>query len=172
MFRAWPVVGLVAVALFLPACTRPGDDTGADPAASPTPGATAGFGDRAATPPTETTTREINATFQFTTPSKNIGCFVAADAARCDIVQKSWKPPPKPADCDLDYGNGLAVDAEQKATVTCAGDTVLGSKEILPYGEAVRVGSFVCESQSTGVRCSNDRSGHGFTISRDKYTLF
>lgn len=172
MSRAWPVVGLVAMAMFLPACNRPGDDTGAAPGASPIPGATAGLGDRAATPAATTKTREITATFQFTTPSKNIGCFVGADGARCDIAQKSWKPPPKPADCELDYGNGLAVDAEQKATVTCAGDTVLGSKEILPYGEAVRVGSFVCESQSVGVRCTNDKSGHGFTISREKFTLF
>jgi hypothetical protein len=170
MCRAWSVIGLIVVALALPACTRPGDD---DPGgASRTPDAVAGLGDRAATPSAGATTREITATFRFTTPSKNIGCFVGADAARCDIVRKSWKPPPKPAGCDLDYGNGLTVEAGEKATVVCAGDTVLGAKEILPYGEAVKVGSFVCESQNSGVRCRNDDSGHGFTIAREKFTLF
>jgi hypothetical protein len=175
MRTVWRALGLLTAGLILGACDSPGDDTDPEPTAGGAvqPAATAGLGDRGSGPSSaSTTTREVTATFQFTTPSKNIGCIVAADAARCDIVQKTWKAPPKPAECTLDYGKGLAVGTEQKATVVCAGDTVLGSKEILAYGKAVRFRTFSCESQSSGVRCRNEKSEHGFTISRDAYTVF
>ncbi|MCA2215169.1 DUF6636 domain-containing protein [Jidongwangia harbinensis] len=175
MRTVWRALGLLTAALVLTACDNPGDDADPGPTAggAAQPAATVGLGDRGSGPSSAgTTTREITATFQFTTPSKNIGCLVAADTARCDIVQKAWKAPPKPADCTLDYGKGLSVGPDQKAAEVCAGDTVLGSKEILPYGQAVRVGEFVCESESSGVRCRNLKSEHGFTISRDAYTVF
>jgi hypothetical protein len=117
-------------------------------------------------------TREISTTYDFLTPSKNISCLMTSESARCDIRTKSWKPPAKPADCQLDWGNGVAVDAAGTGTVVCAGDTVLGAKTTLPYGEAVKVGKFVCASASSGVRCSNTASGHGFTLSRQSYTVF
>lgn len=111
------------------------------------------------------------ATRQFTLPSKNIGCLVTAESARCDIAVKDWKPPAKPADCEQAWGNALAVTGEG-ATLTCAGDTVMGAAEILEYGKAVQVGEFVCASASAGVRCSHAPSGHGFTLARAAYTTF
>lgn len=111
------------------------------------------------------------ATRQFTLPSKNIGCLVTAESARCDINEKTWKPPAKPADCQQAWGNALTVTA-QAATLTCAGDTVMGSTEILAYGKAVQVADFVCTSASSGVRCTHAPSGHGFTLARQNYTLF
>jgi hypothetical protein len=93
-----------------------------------------------------------------------IGCYVSSDSARCDIQKKTWTAPPKPADCDLDFGNGVAVVKTEKATVVCAGDTVQGAKEVLEYGEVVRVGSFLCDSESSGVRCSNEDSGRIYGV--------
>ena len=40
----------------------------------------------------------------FTSPSGNIGCFIDVDYVRCDIAQRSWTPPARPADCEFDYG--------------------------------------------------------------------
>ncbi|MEV6490605.1 DUF6636 domain-containing protein [Actinoplanes sp. NPDC051633] len=108
---------------------------------------------------------------QFTLPSKNIGCMVTTESARCDIGEKTWKPPAKPADCRQAWGNAVTVTA-QAATLTCAGDTVMGSAEILAYGKAAQVGDFVCTSASAGVRCTHAPSGHGFTLARQEYTTF
>ena len=62
-----------------------------------------------------------------------------------------------------DHGNGVAIFRQEAATVVCAADTVLGGTEIPAYGEVVRVGS-LCDSESSGVRCTNEDSGHGFTL--------
>jgi hypothetical protein len=108
---------------------------------------------------------------QFAMPSKNIGCHLDQTAARCDITAKIWVPPAKPADCRLSWGNGISVGTNA-ASLMCAGDTVLGAEEVLGYGQAVRAGDLVCRSASTGVRCLNEATGHGFTLSRESYTLF
>ncbi len=170
MVKIWACVVAGATLVLAAGCT---------PSADPRPGrsvpaASAGLGDRRPAPatPSGAVTREITASYDFVTPSKNIGCFVSADGARCDIAKKSWKAPPKPAGCDLDWANGLSVGTQGEGTIVCAGDTVLGASQILPYGDAVRVGSFACESASEGVRCVNEPSGHGFTLSRRSYTVF
>src|SRR5882724_6041080 len=48
----------------------------------------------------------------FETPSHNIGCYVSAHDARCDIRERDWSPPPEPRSCKkigLDYGQGIVV---------------------------------------------------------------
>jgi hypothetical protein len=141
-----------------------------DPGAAPS--ANAGLGDRtfpsAAAVNTRTVAREL-----FLTPSKNIGCDLSASSVRCDIGRRDWAAPAKPADCVLDYGNGLNVKDDKPAQFTCAGDTLLGgSKDILEYGHALRAGDFLCDSESAALRCANQRSGHGFTLSTMSYTMF
>jgi hypothetical protein len=143
----------------LAACSAPPDVT-------PEPGATAGLGDRAS----PSVTRVVES-MQFSMPSRNIGCYLDGSSARCDIVAKTWEPPAKPSDCRLGWGSGVSV-GPGSASVVCAGDTVLGAKDILEYGRAVRAGDFVCESDSAGVRCFHEPTGHGFVLSRESYTLF
>ena len=47
--------------------------------------------------------------------------------ARCDIRKRDWSPPPHPASCseEVDFGQGLAVSHDGKASFVCAGDTTL-----------------------------------------------
>ena len=45
----------------------------------------------------------------FRSPSANIGCELVPGFARCDIAKRNWSPPPRPASCPLDYGQGLEV---------------------------------------------------------------
>lgn len=150
---------IVPVLLLLAACSSPSE-------VSSQPSAESGLGDRAS----PSVTRVVES-IQFSMPSKNIGCYLDGRSARCDIVAKTWKPPAKPSDCTLDWGSGVSVGAAD-AAIVCAGDTVLGAAEILEYGRAVRAGDLVCESASAGVRCFNDRTDHGFSLSRQGYTLF
>ncbi len=170
MVRGQARAGAAVMLVLLVGCAP----SGRSAAPTPAPAASAGLGDRDPAPvtPSGVVTREITASYGFVMPSKNIGCFMSVESARCDIAEKAWKPPPQPADCDLDWGNGVSVGADGEATITCAGDTVLGGSQKLPYGEAVRVGDFVCASAATGVRCVNEASGHGFALSRQAYDLF
>ena len=121
-----------------------------------------------------TTTRPPDLTLGvFRSPTNNIGCGVDAATTRCDIREHSWTPPPKPASCDLDWGNGAEVSGNGAGTFACAGDTVFDpAAPVLAYGQRTRQGSTVCESAEAGVTCTNEASGHGFFLSRDRYRLF
>jgi hypothetical protein len=142
---------------------------GGEPGPSPTTPAKVGLGE--APTPIANTTRKVTEA-NFLAPSGNIGCYLAVDSARCDIIKRQWTAPPKPADCELDWGNGISIYRAESATFTCAGDTVLGAKDMLPYGQSVRSGDFVCDSTVALIRCSNLSSGHGFTLSVQQYTTF
>ena len=109
----------------------------------------------------------------FTSPSGNIGCILADGTVRCDVAERDWAPPPRPSDCPdfTDYGQGITLGTTGRASFVCAGDTTLGSGPGLPYGQFEAGGGVSCTSEPSGMRCSNS-DGHGFTISRQDYTLF
>jgi hypothetical protein len=110
----------------------------------------------------------------FQSPSGNIGCVVGGGLARCDIQEHSWPAPPAPADCmDLDYGNGVDVIGGHPGEYVCAGDTVFSpTAPVLQYGDKITKNRFTCTSKTSGMRCANRNSGHGFFISRDAVRLF
>ena len=109
----------------------------------------------------------------FKTPSGNIGCVMGGGAVRCDIKQKSWEAPPKPASCDVDWGFGVAVGRKHKANYVCAGDTVFDPGEpTLGYGERQVKNRFRCTSKQKGIRCVNTKNKHGFFMSREQVRLF
>ena len=93
--------------------------------------------------------------------------------ARCDIKDHSWSAPPKPSDCDLDWGDALQVSDKAAPALVCHGDTALDpSAPVLAYGQRTRPGSIVCKSAEAGVTCTHQPSGRGFFISRERYQLF
>lgn len=108
----------------------------------------------------------------FRSPTGNIGCFIDASGVRCDIGRRDWRPPRKPAACDLDFGQGVFVGRRHRAGYVCAGDTALGAGRRLEYGASIRRGRFRCLSRRSGVRCDNLRTGHGFALSRQRVRLF
>lgn len=108
----------------------------------------------------------------FVSPSGNIGCYVDADYVRCDIADRGWAPPPRPADCEFDYGQGIAFGAGEAPAFVCAGDTTLWAGEPLGFGQSVTVGTMSCTSLESGITCRDMGSGTGFTISRQAYELF
>jgi hypothetical protein len=111
----------------------------------------------------------------FESPSRNIGCVILDGVARCDIVHRSWSPPPRPASCPnvVDFGQGLTVSRLGSAGLVCAGDTALDPKApTLAYGAVDVVGPLHCASAVTGITCHSTLTGHGFFISRQRYSLF
>ena len=123
--------------------------------------------------------------FTFTSPSGNIVCLMqesetqSNDASvRCSIESKTWKPPPRPSSCGLDWGSDLELDHGGDAGFLCYGDTIRqatpgeGQFVVLGYGDSVEMESISCVSQTDGTRCLNHHTRHGFFISRSRYSLF
>jgi len=165
--RGIPLVALLGLAVA--ACSS---GAGGTPSTkSSLPPAHAGFGGAAASADTPVVVTDVEQMF-FRTPSKNIICDLHESAVRCDIVHKSWSPPPEPSSCELDWANGMYI-AAGKAGFTCTGDSLIGvASETLEYGHADRSGSVRCTSESSGLTCADEKTGRGFTLAVSRYRLF
>lgn len=108
----------------------------------------------------------------FTSPSGNVGCYIDPTTVRCDIAERDWSPPPRPADCEFDYGQGIALSHGEKAAFVCAGDTALGGGEPLAYGRSISAGALQCDSAESGITCRDVETWHGFSIAREAYRVF
>jgi hypothetical protein len=128
---------------------------------------------RRTTTPSETTESEvIDELVAFVSPSGNVGCIIDPQFARCDITERDWSPPPRPADCEFDYGQGISMEAGLEPEFNCVGDTALGGTDTLEYGKSVAAGTLSCDSAESGITCRDSTTGHGFTIARKAYRIF
>jgi hypothetical protein len=108
----------------------------------------------------------------FRSPSGNIGCFMDRSQVRCDIRDRAWEPPTRPTDCELDYGQGIALGVTGNAELVCAGDTAIDPRApVLEYGERSVAGALECLSEVRGMTCESSQSGQGFFLSRERYRL-
>lgn len=144
---------------------------------SPPAGSAAPSAPATGSPTTGSPEEARSALVGFRSPSGNLHCVLVRDpdgsSARCDASGRTWQPPPRPADCDLDWGSGVSVGSTGEATVVCAGDTVVDpGAAVLPYGGSQGLGDITCLSLETGVRCTSATSGRGFELSRGAYRLF
>jgi hypothetical protein len=109
----------------------------------------------------------------FLTPSRNIGCEFSDDAVRCDILERSYLLPPKPADCQGSFGRSISVGRDGIASFVCVSDTVVDqSAPVLAYGTSTEVGDFGCTSSEQHIACYHLESDHGFELSRESPALF
>jgi hypothetical protein len=108
----------------------------------------------------------------FLSPSHNIGCYLTADQARCDVLKREWNIP-RPSGCpsSADWGFGATLTPRGRGRSVCAGDSALGSGPTLKYGKSISRFGFTCTSSTKGMRCRN-RAGHGFFVSRQRYSLY
>jgi hypothetical protein len=116
--------------------------------------------------------REVYELSGFVSPTGNVSCMIDADWARCDIIDRDWSPPPRPDDCEFDYGQGISLAPGEQAQFVCAGDTAFGADEVLPYGDSITAGVLRCESAEAGITCRDTKTSHGFSISQQAYQLF
>jgi hypothetical protein len=117
--------------------------------------------------------QEVNG---FRSPSGNIHCqFSGGDdpTIRCDLREMSNRPPPRPADCDLDWGKAFEISANAAGGIRlCYGDTVQDAGlPVLPYGRTFSRERILCTSTEQGVECRNSK-GYGFLIARASQRLF
>ncbi|MDO9499914.1 DUF6636 domain-containing protein [Falsiroseomonas sp.] len=108
----------------------------------------------------------------FRLPSGNIRCGVWEGVLRCEAMQFSYRPPPRPADCDLEWGGAIELGRRGPAAPVCHGDTVTDPKApVLAYGGAWQGEGLSCSAAPQGLRCSN-AEGRGFEMARARLRLF
>ena len=107
----------------------------------------------------------------FRSPTGAISCSLGASQASCDITGFTYEPPPRPADCDLDWGGMVVLDAGG-AKFVCHGDTNrTEAAQELAYGDSLSNGTWTCTSRESGMTCREVDGDEGFTLSRSRYEL-
>lgn len=114
---------------------------------------------------------ELPAATTFLSTDGNLACDIESAYARCDPKARSWPLPPQPSDCASGWGHGIELQAGTKASFFCGSDHITASRP-LAAGHGYRVGFLECDAVSAStVSCHDTNDGHGFTISKAKYTL-
>jgi hypothetical protein len=131
------------------------------------------------------TTTLVTSMTTFTSPTGNISCYLAPvqgsdPYARCDLATANWDVPEPEGGCEGDWGGGgqgfgsVGVGGGA-AEPLCVGDTVADpGAETLEYGSSITMEPLTCTSVSdkVGMTCENSKTGHGFTVRREKIELF
>jgi len=106
----------------------------------------------------------------FVTPSKHTFCAIDEGRLRCDMTENSAKIPPKPKDCEFDWGNSFEMKRTGSASRICVSDFV-GTTEVLDYGKSWDHQGFHCNSKPSGLTCTN-QSHHGWMLKQSEQRIF
>lgn len=118
--------------------------------------------------------------YGFTSPSGRFYCGIVppsgGDPGMAGCQGETTPVPPRPPDCstEISWGGGLYVNDTGKVDYVCAGGLMFsdGNSKALPYGTVLAVAGMTCTSAETGMRCVNDKTGHGFRIASASNELF
>ena len=118
---------------------------------------------------------EVAASGPFQSPSGNIQCtiYIGTDGlsnANCAVAKHDWVAT-QPANCHLDWGKRVDLEAGSPAKFGCYGQEMPAPTHTLEYGQIQRVGSISCSSETVGIMCIDNDSGHYFFISRETVDL-
>jgi hypothetical protein len=93
------------------------------------PDSSSSAGRKTTNEPTKTTDAEIvDQPVGLTPTSGHVSCTLDPQYVRCDINETDWTPP-RPADCEFDYGVRHHYVGRGRAAMVCAGDTALNGGE-------------------------------------------
>ncbi len=110
----------------------------------------------------------------FQSPSGNIYCIMGTTGVACDISDYTYQPPPPP-ECGkhLAWGSRFSLTPGNPAAIECHGDTLrVPGERTLDYGQTISAGTLTCESQPSGMKCTDSGSGgHYFRVSRESFDL-
>jgi hypothetical protein len=124
--------------------------------------------------PAPTTVAQPDGPGSFRSPSGNINCTLSTpggdNAARCEVVDHTWTAPPPP-DCHLDSGDRFYLTQGGNAGVGCYGQEFPVAESTLGYGQTRSFGTITCDSEYSGMTCTDNSTGHYFRVSRDTYEL-
>lgn len=126
--------------------------------------------------------------YQFLSPSGNIGCHMdtrpdGTGFAWCKVDGHAWSAPAsgycQPAYVPGAIGQPGGTDVQlSQGNAPCLGFVMSQiffsgpyAPSTLEYGQTHTVGSITCQSEPSGVTCTDASNGHFFHVSRDAYQL-
>jgi hypothetical protein len=122
----------------------------------------------------------------FQSPSGNIYCLTATQSdgtnrADCQVQRHTYAVPPpnyvatdgSPAVCHLGgWGSQFSLTQGNPAQMVCQGGVLtVPPMPTLDYGQTRSVGAITCDSEPSGMTCTDSSTGHFFRASRDSYQL-
>ena len=122
-------------------------------------------------------TAQADSSSQFQSPSGGITCMMSTgddgqSRASCQVDEYTYIPPPKPAECHLNWGSQLTLNQGSAADFACQHQSLRSpGEQTLDYGQTSSVGAITCDSEPTGMTCTDTGTGHYFRISRESYDL-
>jgi hypothetical protein len=119
---------------------------------------------------------------QFQSPSGNIFCLMEVGNDVNHVYCQGGGPyaVPTPPDCHLAWGDRFSLDQGSAPVSHCHGDTIIPSHTspgpipgvpILDYGHTQSLGAITCDSEPTGMTCTDSSTGHYFRMSRESNEL-
>jgi hypothetical protein len=117
-----------------------------------------------------------HADIAFQSPSGNIRCEMtrgALLAVRCDLGVDVQSYTDRPASCEGDWGTTFGVDQTGRGRLVCVTepDSVPEMSNVLPYGRRAILDGITCQSELSGVTCTNLEGG-GFEVRRAEQRIF
>jgi hypothetical protein len=115
--------------------------------------------------------------YQFQSPSGNIACHIdifdtGQSFADCEAADHTWVAPPRSPDCQLAWGDRFRLEQGSAAVFACYHQGLrIPGEQTLGYGQTQSAGTITCDSEPTGMTCTDSSTGHFFRMSRDSYQL-
>jgi hypothetical protein len=112
----------------------------------------------------------------FQTPSGNILCWVADNAATCRVIEHTYALPPRGACTEPGWGNSVFLDEGKAPFLPCDTEQPgeyhgMPARVTLAYGQTKSAGVMSCDGEQSGVTCTDSSTGHYFHVSRDVLEL-
>jgi len=122
---------------------------------------------------------------QFASPSGHIRCILngqdtPAPIVQCAIGDHTYAALPGstseggPCPYGSDLGRDFRLDHGKPAYLTCSYSALgsgFGPWPTLDYGQMRSLGPITCDSEPSGMTCTDTSTGHFFRVSRDSYQL-
>lgn len=114
--------------------------------------------------------------YSFQSPSGNIDCLMGTivnggNYVFCEIADHTWVNPPRSPDCPIHWGDRLRLGQGSAAVFACYGQPLPPPEQTLDFGQTRSVGAITCDSEPSGMTCTDSSTGHFFRVSRDSYQL-
>jgi hypothetical protein len=93
------------------------------------------------------------------------------NTVRCEVVEHNWEAPPRYQDCQLNWGDQVELTEDGPAVFSCYGQNLPDPQATLEYGKVAIFGSISCTSETAGIMCLDNDTGHFFNVSRDAYQV-